>query len=106
VGAKVTIRGTGFGKPGAVKFGTVAAKASSWTSTVIVVRVPSKAAFTMRLRSVVTPVWYSRASTVSVTVTPKGAKASNAASFRLDAKHGEDASESLRHDLRNGEDSD
>jgi hypothetical protein len=55
----------------------------------------------------VAPVWYSRPSNVSVTVTPKGASASNRASFRLDpARHGEDASQAAHHGLRHQVDSD
>jgi len=39
VGARVTIRGSGFGRTGSVKFGSVVAKASTWTRTSVVVRV-------------------------------------------------------------------
>jgi hypothetical protein len=81
-----------------VKFGTVVAKASSWTSTSIVVRVPARSAFTMRLGSAALPVWYLRAPSTSVTVTPKGVRVSNALSFRLDTGKGdhEEAREAAR----------
>jgi len=99
VGAKVTIRGSGFGKPGVVRFGTVVARASSWTSTSIVVRVPARSAFTMRLGSAAVPVWYLRAPSASVTVTPRGVSTSNALSFRLDSGEGdhEQEREAARH---------
>jgi hypothetical protein len=108
VGARVIIRGSGFGKPGAVKFGSTNARASSWTSTTIVVWVPARAAFTLRLKAAAVPVWYLRVSSASVTVTPKGAQASNAVSFRLDSRTDDDdhARELARqHDVGHGEDS-
>jgi IPT/TIG domain len=86
VGTKITIRGTGFGTPGSVKFGTVTAKVSSWTQTSIVVTVPATSGVTPWLESDVTgPVWYRHAPTILVTETPDGAAASNAVSFRLDS---------------------
>jgi IPT/TIG domain len=72
-GDRLTISGTGFARSGVVKFGTVSATVSSWTSTRISVRVPT-------VRS---------SSRVLVTVTPAGGTASNAVSFRIDS-HGED----------------
>ena len=89
VGTRVTIRGTGFGAPGVVKFGTVTARVSSWTGTSITVRVPAT-----NYVSIVSndedgdSVLSSGA--VSVTVTPKGAAASNAIGFRIDSSHHED----------------
>jgi hypothetical protein len=89
-GTKVTIRGTGFGTSGVVKFGGATAKASSWTNRAIVVRVP-KSAFTMELQVASVPVWYRHDRSVSVTVTPQGAATSNAVGFRLDSRrdHGD-----------------
>jgi hypothetical protein len=85
-GTKITIRGTGFGAPGSVKFGTVTAKASSWTLTAIVVTVPATSGITPQLESDVSgPVWYCHAPTILVTEIPKCAAASNAVSFRLDS---------------------
>jgi mono/diheme cytochrome c family protein len=72
-GDRLTISGTGFAGSGAVKFGTVSASVSSWTSTRISVRVPN----------------VRNSSRVLVTVTPAGGTASNAVSFRIDS-HGED----------------
>ena len=81
-GTKITIRGTGFGAPGSVKFGTVTAKASSWTRTAIVVTVPATSGITPQLESDVSgPVWYCHAPTILMTETPKCAAASNAVSF-------------------------
>jgi hypothetical protein len=102
VGAKVTIRGTGFAKAGTVKFGNVTAKVSSWTKTAIVVKVPARSAFTIETKNGTVPVWYRGAGNASVTVTPKGASASNAAGFRLDSNkaHGDEASQRAHHDAR------
>jgi hypothetical protein len=108
IATKVTIRGTGFGTPGAVRFGTVPATVSPWTNTKIVVRVPAEIAVRVtRDTSDWVPIWYRHAPTVLVTVipgsaTPSSAAASNAASnavsFRLDSDnhHG--------HDFRFGRD--
>jgi hypothetical protein len=96
VGSKVTIRGSGFGTAGSAKFGTTTAKVSSWTSTAIVVTVPLRSAVTAPSQSAVSvPVWYRHGVDFSVTVTPTGATASNAVSFRLDSqnKHGDHAGE-------------
>jgi len=91
IGTTVVIRGTGFGTPGAVKFGAVIAKAWFWTSTTVVVTVPAMSAVTVPATSAVTvPVWYRHTETVLVTVTPKGAAASNAVSFRLVAQDDDD----------------
>jgi hypothetical protein len=83
----VKIRGANFGTSGVVKFGNVTAKASSWTSTSIVVKVPN-IAFSMSSKSATVPVWYRHDKTVSVTVTPTGAATSNAVRFSLDSRHG------------------
>ena len=77
-GSKVTIRGTGFGTPGVVKFGTVAAKASLWSSTTIVVKVPNWAAE----RGEGARHGDRHANSAWVTVTPKDAAASNGILFR------------------------
>ncbi|HEX7536380.1 MAG TPA: hypothetical protein VF391_05185 [Dermatophilaceae bacterium] len=109
VGSRAIIRGSGFGRPGAVKFGSVTATALSWTSTAIVVRVPAKAAFTPRLKAAAVPIWYLRVPSAAVTVTPRGARASNAVSFRLDSRtdDGDHARERSGQDgVRHGEDSD
>jgi hypothetical protein len=97
IGTKVTIRGTGFGSPGTVQFGTFAAKASSWTNTKIVVRVPAEIAVRVsRDTNDWGPIWYRHAPTVLVTVIPSSLAApnavSNAVSFRLDSDnhHGRD----------------
>src|SRR5450631_415415 len=87
VGTKVKIRGTNFGTSGVVKFGNVTAKVSSWTNTAIVVKVPNSA-FSVSSKNATVPVWYRHDNTVSVTVTPKGAAASNAVRFSLDSRHG------------------
>jgi IPT/TIG domain len=71
-GSRMTIRGTGFGTSGVVKFGTTIAKASSWTSTAVVVQVPTT----------------NHAQSAAVTVTPAGGTASNAVRFRLVSRHG------------------
>src|SRR5450631_4914611 len=97
VGTKVTIRGTNFGTSGVVKFGNVTAKASSWTSTSIVVKVPN-IAFSMSSKSATVPVWYRHDKTVSVTVTPTGAAASNAVRFSLDSRHGHGHGDGQRDD--------
>jgi hypothetical protein len=67
----MTIRGTGFGTSGVVKFGSTLAKASSWTSTAVVVKVPDTG----------------HAQSAVVTVTPSGGTASNAVRFRLVSRH-------------------
>jgi hypothetical protein len=73
-GDRLTISGTGFARSGVVKFGTVSASVSSWTSTRISVRVP-----TVR-----------NSSRVLVTVTPAGGTASNAVSLRIDSNNDDD----------------
>jgi hypothetical protein len=65
-GDRITISGSGLGQAGVVKFGTVTASVSSWSTTRISVRVPREG----------------RSSRVSVTVTPANGTASNALSFR------------------------
>src|SRR5450631_2529461 len=97
VGTKVKIRGANFGTSGVVKFGNVTAKASSWTSTSIVVKVPN-IAFSMSSKSATVPVWYRHDKTVSVTVTPTGAAASNAVRFSLDSRHGHGHGDGQRDD--------
>jgi len=88
VGTRLTIRGSGFGTPGTVRFGTVEAKASSWTNTTIVVRVPVQIADRVSTDTAVSaPIWYRHAQTVLVTVTPAGAAASHAVSFHLDSSN-------------------
>jgi IPT/TIG domain len=106
IATKVTIRGTGFGTPGAVRFDTVPATVPSWTNTKIVVRVPAEIAVRVtRDTNDWVPIWYRHAPTVLVSVipgsaTPSSAAASNAVSFRLDSDnhHG--------HDFRFGRDFD
>jgi PKD repeat protein len=71
-GDRVTISGTGFGSAGIVRFGTVSARVSSWSSTRITVRVPSGIS----------------SDRVSVTVTPSGGTASNGVRFSV--SHGDD----------------
>jgi|SRR5450631_50361 len=71
VGTRVTIRGTVFGTAGVVKFGSTTARVSSWTATSITVKVPAA----------------NYRGAVSVTVTSKGAAASNAIGFRIESGH-------------------
>jgi PKD repeat protein len=73
-GDRITIYGSGFGQAGVVKFGTVTASVSSWSTTRISVRVPREG----------------RSSRVSVTVTPRNGTASNALSFRYDSDSDDD----------------
>jgi hypothetical protein len=68
-GTRITIRGTGFGKMGIVKFGSVRARVLSWTNTTIVVTVPTSR--------------HAQNASAPVTVTPATGKVSNAAGFRL-----------------------
>jgi hypothetical protein len=68
-----------------VKFGSATARVSSWTATSITVRVPSTNAVSSDDDD---SVWYRGA--VSVTVTPKGAAASNAIGFRIESSHNDD----------------
>ena len=85
-GTKVTIKGSGFGTPGAVKFGTVAAKVSSWTGTSIVVKVPEQHGVMVLSRSKHSePVWYRHDQEVRVTVTPKAGAASRSVEFDMKA---------------------
>jgi hypothetical protein len=67
IGTKVTIRGSGFGDLGSVRFGTVVATAKSWTDTKIVFEVPAGT--------------FAKVAHVSVI---SGDVASNAFSFRFD----------------------
>jgi Bacterial Ig-like domain (group 3) len=83
VGSRVTIRGTGFGSAGVVNFGANTARIVSWSTTAIVVRVPSTNSVTTRSNDDDKPVWYSRGLKVPVTVTPAGAGVSNAVTFRV-----------------------
>jgi hypothetical protein len=64
-GDRITISGSGFGQAGVVKFGTVTATVSSWSTTGISVTVPRQGS----------------SSRVSVTVTPANGTASNARTF-------------------------
>ncbi len=85
-GMKVTIKGSGFGTPGAVTFGTVNAKVSSWTGTSIVVRVPEQPRVMVLSGSKHSePVWYRHDQEVRVTVTPKAAAASKSVEFEMKA---------------------
>ncbi|MHB8275857.1 MAG: PKD domain-containing protein [Dermatophilaceae bacterium] len=86
VGAWVTITGSGFGTPGTVKFGTVIATVSYWSSTRIGVRVPAGIS----------------GHEVDVTVIPNGGTASNGVEFELEGSS--DAHEAPRHDARLGGD--
>jgi hypothetical protein len=86
VGTYVTIRGTGFGTPGVVKFGAGVARVSSWSSSRIVVKVPSTYIVKVESNHSSSPVWY-QSSSVLVTVTPSGAAASNAVRFRMESSH-------------------
>jgi hypothetical protein len=102
VGTKVTIRGTGFGKSGVVSFGSGKAKVSSWSSTKIVVKVPSTYIVKVDSDTASTqPIWYRHDNSVMVTVTPKGAAASNAIGFSVDSQrnrgHGDDGHKKSRH---------
>jgi hypothetical protein len=69
----VTITGTGFGKAGVVKFGSVVAKVSSYSATKIVVTVPKGG----------------RSDEVKVTVTPVGGKVSKGVEFEYENNHRE-----------------
>jgi hypothetical protein len=69
---------------GVVKFGKVVAKVSSWTATKIIVKVPAG--------------HYDRK--VLVTVTPKGAKASNGVEFSVKSHHPPDAADRVRPSRR------
>ncbi|HXR69001.1 MAG TPA: IPT/TIG domain-containing protein, partial [Dermatophilaceae bacterium] len=73
-GDRVTIYGTGFGQAGVVKFGSVTAYVTSWSTTRVTVKVPREG----------------RYSRVLVTVTPKAGAASNAVSFRYDSDEHDD----------------
>ena len=67
-------------------FGAYIAKAWFWTSTTSVGTGPGMHAVTVPATSAGTvPVWYRHTETVLVTVTPKGAAASNAVSFKRDS---------------------
>jgi hypothetical protein len=104
VGTKVTVRGTGFGKAGVVNFGAGKAKVSSWSSTKIELKVPSTYIVKVESRdSSSQPVWYRHDDkSVMVTVTPKGAAASNAIGFSMDSQksdhHGDAGHKKARHD--------
>jgi IPT/TIG domain len=102
IGTRLTIHGRGFGTSGGtVQFGTFAAKASSWTNTKIVVRVPAEIAVAVSTETAVsTPIWYRHDQTVLVTINPSSAEASNAVSFRLDSHN------HRRHGVRRGGDFD
>jgi hypothetical protein len=71
---RITISGTGLGRAGVVKFGSVTASVSSWSTTRITVRVPREG----------------DSSQVSVTVTPRNGTASNALTFRYNSDDGDD----------------
>ena len=73
VGRLVTIRGSGFGAKGVVKFGSKTAVVRSWSATRIVVVVPR----------VTWPSKYRHELEVRVTVTPRGGVASRGAEFEV-----------------------
>jgi PKD repeat protein len=73
-GDRITIYGSGLGQAGVVKFGSVTASVSSWSTTRIYVRVPRQGS----------------SSRVSVTVTPANGTASNALSFRYNSDEHDD----------------
>ena len=73
VGRLVTIRGSGFGAKGVVKFGSKTAVVRSWSTTRIVVVVPR----------VTWPSKYRHELEVRVTVTPRGGVASRGAEFEV-----------------------
>jgi len=77
------IRGTNFGTPGVVKFGEGTARVFYWSSSKIVVTVPSTYIVDVGSDDASSPVWYRNDGTVPVTVTPRGAAASNAVGFRM-----------------------
>jgi Bacterial Ig-like domain (group 3)/IPT/TIG domain len=83
VGSRVTIRGTGFGEAGTVNFASGTARIKSWSSTKIVVMVPKTDSVTTTSHN--RSGWYDRGQKVPVTVTPKGAAASNAVSFWVES---------------------
>ena len=85
VGTWVTIRGTNFGTPGVVKFGEGTARVFYWSSSSIVVTVPSTYIVEVGSDDASSPVWYRNDGTVPVTVTPSGAAASNAVGFRMES---------------------
>ena len=102
VGTTVTIRGTGFEKAGVVNFGAGKAKVTSWSSTTIVVKVPSTYIVKVESDSSSQPVWYRHDdSSLMVTVTPKGGAASIGVGFRVDSQknddHGDDGHQKSRH---------
>ena len=84
-GTWVTIRGTNFGTPGVVKFGEGTARVLYWSSSSIVVTVPSTYVVEVGSDDASSPVWYRSDVTVPVTVTPRGAAASNAVGFRMES---------------------
>jgi PKD repeat protein len=84
-GDRVTIRGTDFGTSGMVNFGSATARVLSWSTTAIVVRVPSTYGVNVGSRGDSEHVWYHHDSTVLVTVTPQGGAVSNAVGFRMDS---------------------
>jgi hypothetical protein len=103
IGTKVTVHGTGFGTPGSVKFGTITAVASSWTSTSIVVTVPARAVTPSSISRVPEAVWYRHGENFSVTVTPKDAAASNSMSFVMEPSNKQgnhDSERAPRRDVR------
>jgi hypothetical protein len=71
-----------------VKFGSATARVSSWTGTSITVKVPATNYVSISSDDDDDAVWYRGA--VSVTVTPKGASASNAVGFRIESSHHDD----------------
>jgi hypothetical protein len=67
-----------------VRFGTQTAKVTSWSATKIVVIVPSMNVVSVSLKSHNERIrWYSHEREVLVTVTPKGAAASNGVEFEM-----------------------
>jgi PKD repeat protein len=84
-GDRVTISGTDFGTSGVVNFGSATARVLSWSTTAIVVRVPSTYSVKVGSKDESEHVWYHHDSTVLVTVTPQGGAVSNAVGFRIDS---------------------
>jgi hypothetical protein len=94
VGSKVRIKGSGFA-PGTVKFGSVTAAVSSWSSTSIVIKVPSINSVTIRSSN--RPFWYRAGQSVAVTVNPTNAEASEAVSYFVQSRHRHHDRDGNRH---------
>lgn len=68
-----------------MKFGEGTARVFYWSSSSIVVTVPSTYIVEVGSDDASSPVWYRNDGTVPVTVTPSGAAASNAVGFRMES---------------------